>query len=119
MSYSGYSGITFLHGHTVQGSPMGQLIVVKEEGATDRSEYTVYAGLAGKEHLQSIAFQAGDPAAGINGITDEVLLAIVLDRLKPRLSPGAHREAAAAVERALGLLHGVTVQQMRAARPAE
>lgn len=86
-------------------------------GANHRYEISGF-DLAGNPAAVDIIFQNGPiPEAGVNGITQEVLLAIVADRLRSfQAGPFACRENALAltkIEEAMHWLHHRTLDRMR------
>lgn len=96
-------------------------IVVKDEAGHGGANH-VYAiehtNTAGLEPLSTILFQNGPIAEhGVNGITQEILLAIVIDRLRSFQSgPFSSRENAIALtkcEEALHWLQQRTIERLR------
>lgn len=82
--------------------------------------YRIMVPDVGKDHpeIVTIRFQQGGIAeVGVNGLTHEVLLAIVADRLRGfQAGPFACRDndmALAAVESALAFLHKRTIERMQ------
>ena len=98
--------------------------VVDEPGAGGANHlYRIWAESdEGRPHLRDIRFQNGPiPENGINGLTQEALLAIVIDRLESfqkGMFPNEHNRAALnSCRDALGFLHGRT--EDRIARDVE
>ena len=108
--------------HIVSGDQAVQLQieVTDEPGAGGANhEYAIrWAGKDGLEESKSISFQNGPiKEAGVNGITQEALLAIVIDRLRSfQAGPYSCRENAIALtktEEALMWLQRRTVARIK------
>ena len=96
-------------------------IVVKDapgHGGASHKYHVEHSASAGVEPMLAVSFQNGPIAEhGVNGVTQEILLAIVIDRLRSFQSgPFSSRENALALtkcEEALHWLQQRTLERMR------
>ena len=68
--------------HIIEGDAVNHLIHVSgsDRGGPGGGSHEYLIQIVPLDDGLSLKFQKGDPANGINGITDEVLLAILIDR---------------------------------------
>lgn len=93
------------------------ILVLDDPDAVSRASYSYSVAIPGKQSTL-IRFQRGNPAAEINGITNEVLLAIMADRLEDfQRGPFACQENADMLKHIEGALLACGARAARVANP--